>query len=149
MNKLQRQILINFTAVIAVTIAAVLGMVEVKNRVNCSEAMRGMEQLGRAVAEYKRKNGSVPPESYIDNIKGSLEGQARLGNLHYRARWIEIDSPPDEILAYATRNYHSLFFRPGAIVLMLDGRVQWMEKSAFDKALSSRQSHMEIEMTTQ
>jgi len=147
MNKLQKRILMNFTGVIVVTIVAVLGMVEAKNWVNRSEAMRGMENLGRVVAEYKRKDGSVPPESYIDRVKESLEGQVRLGNLYYRARWIEVDSPSDEILAYATRNYHSLFFRPGAIVLLLDGRVKWMDKPAFDKLLAGQQSQMEIDMT--
>jgi hypothetical protein len=147
MNKLQKRILANFAVVIVVTIAAVLGMVEAKNWVNRSEAMRGMEDLGSVVADYKQKNGSVPPESHIDSIKDSLEGQARLGNLHYRARWIEVDSPSGEILAYAARNYHSLFSRPGAIVLLLDGRVQWMDKPTFDKLLAGQQSQMEIDMT--
>jgi hypothetical protein len=147
MNKQQRWILINFTVVTVVTVVAVVGMVELKNWINRSEAMRAMEQLGRVVGDYRRKNGSVPPESYVDGIKNSLEGQARIGNLHYRARWIKVDSPPDEILAYVTREHHSLFFRPGAIVLRLDGRVQWMDKKTFEKLLASQQSQMEIEMT--
>lgn len=147
MNKQQRWILTNFAVVMAVTVAAVIAMLELKNWVNYSEAMRAMEHLGRVVEDYRHKNGSVPPESYIDGVKNSLEGQARLSNLHYRARWIKVDSPPDEILAYVTRGYRSLFFRPGAIVLRLDGRVQWMDKKSFEKLLASQQSPMEIELT--
>jgi type II secretory pathway pseudopilin PulG len=147
MNKQQKRILVNFAVVTAVTIAAVLGMVELKNWVNRSEAMRAMEQLERAVSDYKQKNGSVPPQSYVDGLKESLEGQVRLGNLRYRARWIKFGSPPDEILAYVIKDYHSLFFRPGAIVLRFDGRVQWMGKREFEKLLAAQQSQMEIEMT--
>ncbi|MFH1370938.1 MAG: hypothetical protein ABII09_06595 [Planctomycetota bacterium] len=146
MNKKQKQILANFAVVIAVTITAVAGMVELKNHVNRSEAIRAMEQLGRIVAEYRQKNGSIPPESYAESIKVSLEGQVRLGNLQYRARWIQFDSPPDTILAYVTKDYRSLFFRPGAIVLRLDGRVEWMDKREFEKLLESQQSILEREM---
>jgi hypothetical protein len=147
MNKKQKQILANFAVVIAITIAAVIGMVEMKNGVNRSEAIRAMEQLGRIVGDYKQKNGSIPPESYAESIKVSLQGQIRLGNLQYRARWIQFDSPPDTILAYVTKNYHSLFFRPGAIVLRLDSRVEWMDKKEFEKLLESQQSALERELT--
>ena len=144
MNKLQKQILANFAVVMVITVAAVVGMVELKNTVNRSEAMRAMENLGRVVSDYKQKNGSVPPESYVDGVKGSLQGQIRLGNLHYRARWIEFDSPPDTILAYVRKDFGSLFFRPGAIVLRFDGRVQWMDKPDFDKMLARQQSPLEV-----
>jgi hypothetical protein len=149
MTKKQKQILTNFAVVIVVTIAAVIGMVEMKNGVNRSEAMRAMEQLGRIVGDYKQKNGSIPPESYAESIKVSLEGQVRLGFLQYRARWINFDSPPDTILAYVKKNYHSLFFRHGAIVLRLDGRVEWMDKREFEKLLESQQSALERELTPQ
>ena len=104
MNKLQKRILANFVVVMLITAAAVVGMVELKNQVNRSEAMRAMESLGRVVSDYKQKNGSVPPESYVDGIIKTFEGQPRLGNLNYRARWITFDSPPDTILAYAIEN---------------------------------------------
>ena len=149
MNKKQKQILANFAIVIAVTIAMVSGMVEMKNGVNRSEAMRAMEQLGRTVDDYRQKHGSIPPESYAESIKASLEGQVRLGNLQYRSRWIQFDSPPETILAYVTKNYHSLFFRPGVIVLRLDGRAEWMDKKEFETLLASQQSVLEREMTLQ
>ena len=147
MNKLQKRILANFVVVLLITTTAVVGMVELKNQVNCSEAMRAMESLGRVVSDYKQKNGSIPPESYVDGIIKSLEGQLRLGNLCYRAQWIAFDSPPDTILAYAREDYRSLFFRPGAIVLRFDGRVEWMDKASFDKLIAGQQTPMELAMT--
>jgi hypothetical protein len=147
MNKLQKQILANFVVVLVVTATAVVGMVELKNLVNRSEAMRAIESLGRVVGDYKQKNGSIPPESHVDGIIKSLEGQLRLGNLRYRAQWIAFDSPPDTILAYARKNYRSLFSRPGVIVLRLDGRIEWMDKASFDKLLAGQQTPMELEMT--
>jgi hypothetical protein len=147
MNKLQKRILANFFVVLLVTATAVIGMVELKNIVNRSEMTRAMESLGRVVSEYRQKNGSVPPESYVDEIITSFKGQFRLGNLCYRAQWIVFDSPPDTILAYAVENYRSLFSRPGAIVLRFDGRVEWMDKASFDKLIASQQTPMELEMT--
>ena len=146
MNKLQKQILANFAVVTVVTATAVVGMVELKNLVNRSEAMRAIESLGRVVSDYKQKKGSIPPESHVDGIIKSLEGQLRLGNLRYRAQWIAFDSPPDTILAYARKNYRSLFSRPGAIVLRLDGRIEWMDKANFDKLIAGQQTPMELEM---
>jgi hypothetical protein len=148
MNKPQKRILANFAVVMAVTATAVVGMVELKNLVNRSEAMRAMESLGRVVSDYKQKNGSIPPESHVDGIIKSLEGQLRLGNLRYRAQWIAFDSPPDTILAYARKNYRSLFSRPGAIVLRFDGRIEWMDKASFDKLIAGQQTPMELEMTS-
>jgi hypothetical protein len=137
---------VNFAVVMVITVAAVIGMVELKNMVNRSEAMRAVENLGRVVSDYKQKNGSVPPESYVDGLIKTFEGQLRLGNLSYRAQWIAFDSPPDTILAYARKNYRSLFARPGAIVLRLDGRIEWMDKASFDKLIAGQQTPMEREM---
>jgi hypothetical protein len=147
MNKQQRRILVNFAVVIAVTIAAAFGMVELKNLVNRSEAIRAMEQLGQIVGNYRQKNGSVPPESYVNELKEKLEGRVRMGELQYRARWIEFNSPPDTILAYVRKNYHSLFFRPGVIVLRFDGRIEWMDRMSFDKEFARQQKPLEPELT--
>ena len=147
MNKRQKWVLTNFVLVILITAAAVLGMIELKNLVNRSEATRAMEQLQKAVAEYRGKNGSVPPESYVDGIIKTLAGEARLGNLNYRARWITIDSPPETVLAYVNKDYRSFFSHPGVIVLRYDGRIEWMDKASFDKLLSPQQTKMELEMT--
>ncbi|MGB7582996.1 MAG: hypothetical protein WBL85_11190 [Sedimentisphaerales bacterium] len=150
MNRQQKWVLTNFALVIMITAAAVLGMIELKNWVNRSEAMRAMEQLQKAVTEYRGKTGSVPPESYVDGIIKTFAGEPRLGNLNYRARWITIDSPPETILAYVNKDYHSLFsHQTGVIVLRYDGRIEWMDKARFDKLLAPQQTQMELEMTPQ
>jgi hypothetical protein len=147
MNRRQKWVLTNFALVVLITAAVVIGMIELKNWVNLSESKRVFEQLWQAVETYKQKNGSLPPESYIDNLKTSFEGQMRLGNLNYRARWIGFDSSPDTVLAYVRKNYHSFLFHPGAIVLRLDGRIQRMDKAAFDKLIKAQQTPLEIETT--
>jgi len=145
MNKRQKTILMDFAVVIAVTAVAVLAMINFKDWVNRSEAMRAMEQLGRIVLQYRKDHGSVPPESYVDRIKESLEGYVRLGNLRYRAQWLDLESSSDEILAYTEKNYRSLMGK-GFVVLRLDGRVEWMEKQEFRNLLAQQQSPTEIEM---
>ena len=147
MNKPQKQILANFVVVLLITTTAVVGMVELKNMVNRSEAMRAMEQLQKAVTEYRGKNGSVPPETYVDGIIKTFAGEPRLGNLNYRARWITIDSPPETVLAYVNKDYHSFFSHPGVIVLRYDGRIEWMDKASFNKLLTPQQTQLELEMT--
>jgi len=144
-NRRQKAILIDFVVVITITAVAVLAMINLKDWVNRSEAMRAVEQLGQEVLNYRNEHGSVPPESYIDSIKESLQGRARLGKLWYRARWIDFDCPPDEILAYSEKNYHSLFLSSGFIVLRLDGKVEWMDKQKFEALLARQQSPLEIQ----
>jgi archaellum component FlaG (FlaF/FlaG flagellin family) len=139
MNKRQKWTLIRFVLVLLVTLAAVAAIVEMKNGINRAEATRAMEQLGKIVSDYKQKNGYVPPESFVDNLKESLVGQARLGDLHYRARWIDVDSTPDTILAFTKSGSRSLFFKSELIVLLYDGKVVRMDEKSFDKLLASQQ----------
>jgi len=146
MEKRQKDILKNFTIVIVITAIAVAAMTEFKNWVNRSEAMRAMEQLGRIALQYRKEQGCVPSESYVDNIKSSLEGSVRLGDIHYRARWLDFESPPDEILAYSLKGYHSLLFGQGYVVLRLNGQVEWMNTSEFETLLAKQQSPEEIQM---
>ena len=107
MNKRQKNVLIRFLAVIFITVAILIAMINFKDWVNRSEATKGMENLGNIVLDYRQKHGSVPPESYVDNIRRQLEGHVRLGDLRYRARWIDFGSTGDEILAYTEKNYSS------------------------------------------
>jgi hypothetical protein len=139
MNKRQKWALIRFAAVLLITLSAVAAIAELKNGVNRTEAMRAMEHLGKIVSDYKQKNGYVPPESFVDNLKESLVGQARLGDLHYRARWLDADSMPDTILAFTKRSSVSLFFKPEVIVLLYDGKVQRMDEKSFDKLFAAQQ----------
>lgn len=146
MNKQQRAILRNTTTVIIITAIAVVAMINLKDWVNRSEAMRAMEHLGRIVLQYRKNHGSVPPESYIDRIKEELEGHVRLGKVNYRAQWIDFESTPDEILAYTEKPRRLWLFGKGYIVLRLDGRVEWMDKQEFETLLAQQQSPIEIEM---
>ena len=77
MNRRQKTILIDFITVIIVTVIAVVAMINFKDWVNRSEAMRAMEHLGKIVLQYRKNYGSVPPESYVDRIKEDLEGHVR------------------------------------------------------------------------
>ena len=146
MNKRQKSILINFTIVIIITAVAVVAMINFKDWVNRSEAMRAMEHLSQIVLQYRKSYGSVPPESYVDRIKEELEGHVRLGNLQYRARWIDPDATPGEVLAYTGKKYRSSLLSDGYVVLRLDGRVEWMGKQEFDTLLPEQQRQMETEM---
>ena len=146
MNRRQKAILRNTTTVIAITAIAVVAMINFKNWVNRSEAMRAMEHLGRIVLQYRQNYGSVPPESYIDRIKEELEGHIRLGKVIYRAQWINFESTPDEILAYTEKHHSSWLFGKKYIVLHLDGRVEWMDKQKFETLLAQQQSSQERQM---
>ena len=75
-----------------------------------------------------------------------LKGRVRLAGLQYRALWIDSGSAPDEILAYIEKNYRSLLVGGGYVVLMLDGRVEWMDKKKFKKLLAQQQGTEEIRM---
>lgn len=146
MNKRQRRILIEFVAVVTVTAVAVVAIINLKDWVNRAEAIRAMEQLAQKILEYRKAHGSIPPESYIDGIRESLEGYVRLGRLRYRGLWIDFESTGDEILAYTRRDYPSSLVSSGYVVLRLDGRVEWIGKDEFEPLLAQQQSQHEVEM---
>ena len=145
MNRRQKDILIDCTIVIVVTVVAIVSMVNFKDWVNRSEAIRAMQHLAQVITQYRNGHGSVPPQSYIDSIKENLEGNVRLGNLIYRAQWLDLESTPDEILAYSEKNYRS-FIGKGFVVLRLDGTVEWLDKKKFQTILNQQQSPLEIQM---
>jgi len=132
--------------VIVITAIAVVAMINFRDWVNRSEARRAMEDLGKKVLKYRKDYGSVPPEAYVTKVKEDLKGGVRLGELQYRALWIDSDSTPDEILAYTEKNYPSLLVSGGYVVLRLDGRVEWMDKKEFKTLLAQQQSPEEIQM---
>ena len=132
--------------VIVITAIAVVAMIHFRDWVNRSEARRAMEHLGKIVLKYRKDYGSVPPETHETSIKENLKGDVRLGELQYRALWIDTDSTPDEILAYTEKNYPSLLVSGGYVVLRLDGRVEWMDKKEFKTLLAQQQSPEEIQM---
>jgi len=143
MNKRQRRILREFFIVIAITVFAVFLMINFKDLVNRSEAIRAMKTLSKRISEYRKARNSLPHESWIEAQKETLPGAPRLGDIKYRALWINTDSPDDEILAYSNRNYHSLFVGKGYVVLRLNGHVEWMGKKEFEQLLKKQQSKAE------
>ena len=146
MTRRQKAILREFVVVMVITVIAVVAMINLKDWLNRAEAMRALEQLGEIALDYRRLHHSVPPESYVEQVKTDLEGQVRLGDLRYRGLWIDLDSGPDEILAYTEKNYKSLVVGKGYVVLRLDGRVEWLGKEEFEQVLAGQQSPMEIQM---
>jgi len=146
MNKRQRTIITEFLVIIAITTVAVLAMMNFKDWTNRSEAIRAMEQLAQRIEQYRKENAMVPPQSFVDRVEETLEGQVRLGKLEYRGIWINFESPDDEILAYSERRFHSLLVGSGYVVLRLDGRVEWLRKKEFEAILAKQQSQYEVEV---
>jgi len=120
-------------------------MIHLKDHVNRSEAMRAMNQLGQRVLAYRQQNGSLPPQSYVDTIKGQVEGSVRIGNLRYRALWIGLEASGDTILAYSQKRHPSSLLRDGYVVLRLDGRVEWMPSAQFQGLLTTQQTPAEVQ----
>jgi hypothetical protein len=150
MQKHQKFILIKFAVVIIVTVLGVVAMINFKDWINRSEAMLAMGNLGEVILKYRAENGFVPPESYINSIRPNLPGNSRLGDsFRYRALWLNFDSPPDTILAYAPKKYRSLILKDGVIVLRLDGHVEWLETKDFETLLAKQQSPLEKQITPQ
>ena len=145
MNKRQKDILIDCAIVIVVTVIAIVSMINFKDWVNRSEAIRAMQHLAQIVLRYRNEHGAVPPQSYVDSIRENLEGHVRLGKLIYRAQWLDLESTPDEILAYSEKNYRS-FIGKGFVVLRLDGTVEWLDKKKFQTILNQQQTPLEIQM---
>ncbi len=123
--------------------AAVVGMVQLKDYVNRSEAMRAMTQLGDRILEYRKQYGSLPSQSFVDSIKGEVEGAVRIGNVNYRARWIGLDAPSDTILAYSQKRLPSSFLKDGYVVLRLDGLVEWLPTKRFTEVFARQQTPTE------
>jgi hypothetical protein len=144
MNRAQRRLVSNFLSVTAVTLFFVFAVMNVKDLINRKEAMRGMKHLGEIVLDYRNKNGALPGEAMILDVEKQVAGSARLGEVHYRAQYISINSTPDTIVAYDEQRFGSLLVKSGFIVLMLDGRVQFMDAKTFYAMLSRQQSEYEI-----
>ena len=143
----KRALLIESLLVLAATVAAVVGMIHLKDYVNRSEAVRAMTHLGGRILDYRKRHGSLPPESFVDSVKGDLDGAVRMGNVRYRALWIGLDAPDGAILAYSQKKHPSSFLRDGYVVLRLNGDVEWRPSAEFKALLAEQQTPAETEMT--
>jgi len=144
MNRRQKSIILNFVLVITFTTAFVIVMLNVKDYVNKSEAIRGMNLLAQQIIQYREKSNSLPPNSYVQRQKDQLR-LVRLGDLEYRAQWIGYNAEPDTILAYTYKNYR-LMIKRGYVVIRLNGQVEWMLKKEFQELLGKHQTKAEIEI---
>ena len=142
----KRALLIESLLVLAATVAAVVGMIHLKDYVNRSEAMRAITHLGDLILDHRQKQGALPPQSFVDDAKGDLEGAARMGSIRYRALWIGPDAPDETILAYSRKRHPSSLLKDGYVVLYLDGRVEWLPASQFESLLAGQQRPAEVEM---
>lgn len=144
MNIQQKKLVANVITVSFFTIVMIVGFANLKNTINRSESMRAIDLIGKEVLQYRKQNGSLPNESYVNQYIVEI-GAVRLRGLQYRAAWIEFGSQPDKtILAYAEKTYKG-FVKSGYVVLWLDGRVEWMGKKQFEKILAEQQQKQEIQ----
>jgi len=143
----KRALLIESFLVLAATVAAVIGMIHLKDYVNRSEAVRAMTELGDLILERRQAQGSLPPQSFVDSAKEELEGAVRLGRVRYRALWIGPDAPAETILAYSHKRHPSSLLKDGYVVLYLDGRVEWWPAPRFEHLLAAQQTPAERQAT--
>jgi len=156
MNKRQKSILFEIIIVITITVIAILVLLNVRGYVNRREAELAMTILGSRIRQYRIENGLVPAGYWVNRQRENLPGEVRLGELHYRGRWIDLESEPNEILAYAEHKSRSFFYEDGFFVLRLkevlprdtgaDVNIEWMETEEFKAALVEQQSQVEIEL---
>jgi len=137
-NKRQKALLAESIIIIVMTAAAVVAMINLKQWVSRSETIQVMEQLGQVVLQYRKEHGSLPSGDDVKGIQEKLQEEVRLDKLQYRAQWIDVDSAPDEILAYTEKRFRASLLDDGYAVLRLDGRVEWMGKEKFQKLLGQQ-----------
>jgi len=142
-NKRQKSLLVESVLVLAATAAAVVGMIHLKDYVNRSEAVRAMTQLGRRVLDYRKQHGSLPPESFVESVKGELQGAVRMGSVRYRALYIGPGAPDETILAYSLKTHPSSLLKDGYVVLRLNGTVEWIPTGRFAPLFDAQQAPAE------
>lgn len=145
MTNYKRSLLIQFIVVLLATTAAIVAMLHLKDYVNRSEAMRAMGELGGRILDYRAERGSLPPQSFIEDVKSRLDGAVRIGNVRYRALWIGPDASDETILAYSEKRHRSSFLDDGFVVLRLDGTVEWMPSAQFATLFATQRTDAEIE----
>jgi hypothetical protein len=140
-NKRQLFIIRHFLSVIIVTLVVIFGLMNLRDVINKSESLREMGEFGKVIKNYRSKNGSFPPESWVKPLESNF---ARLGNLKYRAQQIFYDSPPETILAYNKHRSYAIFVPSGYVILQIDGQVKWMSLKQFDEVFAQQEKAREL-----
>jgi hypothetical protein len=143
MNKRQTSIVRHFLVVIAVTLAVIFGLINLRDTVNKSEAIREMGVLARTIQDYRHKNGSLPSEAFLKPVIG---GFSRTSNLQYRAQHVLYDSPADTIVAYSKRRSYSFLVKSGYVYIQFDGQVKWMPPAPFEQMLARQDNERSREL---
>lgn len=143
MNRRQILIIRHILTVMIVTVLFIFGLINLRDVINRSECIREMGELGKAIAAYRQKNGSLPPESAIRPLIANF---ARIGALEYRARYVLYDSPADTILAYTRQKSTSLLVKSGYVILQLDGQVKWLTPQEFEKLFDEQENWRNVEL---
>lgn len=156
MNRRQKAILVDISTVVVITTIAVAGILNMRDYFNRREARMAMMVIGERVKQYRAEHGLVPSESWVDSQREDLVGNVRLVNFHYLGRWIDLDSDPDEILAYTQNKSRSPLFEDGYLVLRLKEvlsrdkdvkvNIEWLKEKEFEDLLSKQLRQLEIEM---
>jgi hypothetical protein len=142
-NRRQLFIIRHFLSVIIVTLLFVFGLMNIRDVINKSESLREMGEFGKAIKDYRTKNGSLPPESWTKPLESSF---ARLGNLKYRAQQIFYDSPPETILAYNKHRSYALLVPSGYAILQVDGQVKWMPLKQFNEVFAQQEKDRQLKL---
>jgi len=148
-DKRQRAILIEVATVLIVTVIAVFAMINFKDYINRSASMKAMSRVGEIVAQYQEQYNRVPPESVVVAEMRNIAGAARLPGMVYRGLWIDLEAEPNDILAYAEKNYPASLFDDGYVVLRFDSNVVWMDCEEFEAMLAEQQTEVELEAIRQ
>jgi len=144
MNIQQKKLVANIVTVVLFTTVMIVGFANIKNIINRSESMRAMDLVGKEILEYRKQYGALPNETYVNQFIEKT-GIVRLGELQYRAQWIEFGAKSNEtILAYTEKNFGG-FVKSGYIVLWLDGRIEWINEKHFEKIISEQQQKQELQ----
>lgn len=149
MNRRQKTILMEVATVLIVTMILVIGMINFKDYINRSESISAMQRIGQIVSEYRRQHNRVPSESTVFREMDNIKGAVRLPGMVYRGLWIDLEAEPNDILAYAEKNYPASLLDDGYVVLRFDANTVWMSGDDFEALLAEQQSEVEIEMTRQ
>ena len=136
MNKKQRSMLLRLGAVIVITAAMVIAMVNIKEVVNKKEAMLAAKNLNIEILKYKQANNKWPLQSYVDEKAEQVYGRARLGNFEYRGGLLGYVGSDDTVVFYIKRDYSGMFLDSGYIAAKVSGEVEWLSEQEFDSLMS-------------
>lgn len=136
MNRRQRALLLESLIVIGVVLISMVLLINLKDGTNRREALRAMAHISQRIQTYLDAHNAMPTPDYIDNLKLSAPGRARLGKLEYRTQAFQANAPDNAILAYTQQTYRSFLIDSGHVVLFRSGQVRWMPPDQFQAALA-------------